>query len=187
LKELLQVAEVDFIARAPKGREVEELSQKQIMKALRNKMPVEQFLEMYGFGEEMKAIARNDRKHPHAKEAHAHSGQNHGPQRREPEPRKATKLSPELESYRNILKNLTNTSKAVLIDKEGKMNEVPVRDLLDTLKKNANVKTLVFDGIITQRILDIANEIGLTTVFATKIGNVTKQPADIEIWTKDDL
>lgn len=188
LKELLQVAEVDFIARAPKGREVEELSQKQIMKALRNKMPVEQFLEMYGFGDEMKALAKNDRKHQHPKEAHAHGGQgNHGPPRREPEPRRAAKLSPELESYRNILKNLMNTSKAVLIDKEGKMNEVPVRDLLDTLKKNADVKTLVFDGIVTQRILDVANEIGLTTVFATKIGNVTKQPADIEIWTKDDL
>jgi DNA primase len=188
LKELLQVAEVDFIARAPKGREVEELSQKQIMKALRNKMPVEQFLEMYGFGDEMKALAKNDRKHQSPKEAHAHGGQgNHGPPRREPEPKRAPKLSPELEGYRNILKDLTNTSKAVLIDKEGKMNEVPVRDLLDTLKKNADVKTLVFDGIVTQRILDIANEIGLTTVFATKIGNVTKQPADIEIWTKDDL
>jgi DNA primase len=188
LKELLQVAEVDFIARAPKGREVEELSQKQIMKALRNKMPVEQFLEMYGFGDEIKALARNDRKLHHQKEVHAHGSQvNHSPPRKEPEPKKVAKLPSELEGYSNILKQLTNTSKAVLIDKEGKMNEVPVRDLLDTLKKNANVKTLVFDGIVTQRILDVANEIGLTTVFATKIGNVTKQPADIEIWTKEDI
>ncbi len=193
LKELLQVAEVDFIARAPKGREVEELSQKQIMKALRNKMPVEQFLEMYGFADEIKALARNEKKLHHQKEvqaqaAQAHGGHgNHGAPRREPEPRKVVKLSPELEAYGTILKELTNTSKAVLIDKEGKRNEVPVRDLLDTLKKNADVKTLVFDGIITQRILDVATEIGLTTVFATKIGNVTKQPAEIEIWTKDDL
>src|SRR5881628_3263541 len=48
LRELLQVAEVDFIARAPRGREVEELTQKQIMKSLRNKIPAEQFVEMYG-------------------------------------------------------------------------------------------------------------------------------------------
>src|SRR5256712_13451686 len=48
LRELLQVAEVDFIARAPRGREVEELPQKQIMKSLRNKIPAEQFVEMYG-------------------------------------------------------------------------------------------------------------------------------------------
>ncbi|MEK6839011.1 MAG: DNA primase DnaG, partial [Candidatus Thermoplasmatota archaeon] len=48
LRELLQVGEVDFIARAPRGREVEELTQKQIMKSLRNKIPAEQFVEMYG-------------------------------------------------------------------------------------------------------------------------------------------
>src|SRR2546427_1756869 len=50
LKELLQVAEVDFVARAPRGREVEEMTQKQIMKALRNKIPAEQYVEMYGLG-----------------------------------------------------------------------------------------------------------------------------------------
>src|SRR2546426_393608 len=48
LKELLQVAEVDFIARAPRGKEVEELTQKQIMKCLRNKIPADQYVEMYG-------------------------------------------------------------------------------------------------------------------------------------------
>jgi len=42
LKELLQVAEVDYVARAPEGKEVEELTQKEILKALRNKVPVEQ-------------------------------------------------------------------------------------------------------------------------------------------------
>src|SRR3972149_11842653 len=50
LKELLQVAGVDFVARAPRGREVEEMTQKQIMKALRNKIPAEQYVEMYGLG-----------------------------------------------------------------------------------------------------------------------------------------
>ena len=48
LRELLQVAEVDFIARAPRGKEVEELTQKQIMKSLRNKIPADQYIEMYG-------------------------------------------------------------------------------------------------------------------------------------------
>src|SRR6266545_4316909 len=52
LKELLQVAEVDFIARAPRGKEVEELTQKQIMKCLRNKIPADQYVEMYGLSGE---------------------------------------------------------------------------------------------------------------------------------------
>jgi len=63
LRELFQVAEVDFVARAPRGMEVEELTQNQIMKCLRNKIPGEQFMEMYGMtGENGKsAEAREDR------------------------------------------------------------------------------------------------------------------------------
>jgi len=41
LKELLQVCDVDFVARAPPGKEVEELSKKEIMKCLRSKIPAE--------------------------------------------------------------------------------------------------------------------------------------------------
>ena len=54
LRELLQVAEIDFIARAPRGTEVEELTQKQIIKTLRNKIPAEQFMEMYNLDAEIK-------------------------------------------------------------------------------------------------------------------------------------
>ena len=41
MKELLQVAEVDFVARPPPGRSVEDLSKKEVIKALRNKVPIE--------------------------------------------------------------------------------------------------------------------------------------------------
>src|SRR5207244_8489476 len=36
------------IARGTRGKEVEELTQKQIMKCLRNKIPADQYVEMYG-------------------------------------------------------------------------------------------------------------------------------------------
>ncbi|HUW88887.1 MAG TPA: DNA primase DnaG [Candidatus Nanopelagicaceae bacterium] len=39
LNELLQLAKVDFVARAPEGLEVEELTRKQMIKALQNKKP----------------------------------------------------------------------------------------------------------------------------------------------------
>ncbi|MDO5861776.1 MAG: DNA primase DnaG, partial [Thermoplasmata archaeon] len=48
LRELFQVAEVDFVARAPRAHEVEELTAKQIIKCLRNKMPGDQYMEMNG-------------------------------------------------------------------------------------------------------------------------------------------
>ncbi len=41
LKELMQVAPVDYVARAPLGKEVEDLVPKEIMKCLREKVPIE--------------------------------------------------------------------------------------------------------------------------------------------------
>jgi len=39
----LQVAEADFIARAPQGKEVEELTKKEIYKCLRERIPVNEY------------------------------------------------------------------------------------------------------------------------------------------------
>ncbi len=57
LKELLQVADIDFVARAPQGKEVEELTNKEIYKALRAKVPVDQFLQEIGMKKERKKVA----------------------------------------------------------------------------------------------------------------------------------
>jgi len=44
LQELLQVADIDFVAFSPRGVSVEDMSRKEITKALRNKIPVEYVL-----------------------------------------------------------------------------------------------------------------------------------------------
>lgn len=48
LKELLQIADIDYIARAPKDKEVEDLSPKEIIKALKEKVPAKKVLEKKG-------------------------------------------------------------------------------------------------------------------------------------------
>src|SRR5438034_1354421 len=201
LKELLQVAEVDFIARAPRGKEVEELTQKQIMKCLRNKIPADQYVEMYGLsGQVYKAESEFPEPKPAA-----------GPQTRpeprpefRPEPREpresredrppapltpTTKvLNPKLEKYRDMLLQLGGSSTARLLDEgDGVVTEVPVRQLVDTLKTAKQTRAIVFDGIITQRILDIASEMNMHSVVGTKMGTITKQPAGLEVWTRSDL
>ena len=45
IKEMLQLADIDYIARAPSGKEVEDLSKKEIFKSLREKVPAEQYKE----------------------------------------------------------------------------------------------------------------------------------------------
>ena len=43
IKEMFQITDIDYISRAPPGKEVEELSKKEIFKALRERIPIEQF------------------------------------------------------------------------------------------------------------------------------------------------
>ena len=45
IKEMMATGEVDFVAMAPSGKEVEELTKKEINKCLRAKMPIEQYKE----------------------------------------------------------------------------------------------------------------------------------------------
>jgi len=47
LRELLQVADIDFVAFSPKGKSVEDMSKKEVIKTLRNKVPVEYVRDQY--------------------------------------------------------------------------------------------------------------------------------------------
>jgi DNA primase len=182
LRELLQVAEIDFIARAPKGKEVEELTQKQMMKSLRNKIPAEQFVEMYGI-DVPKPKMEDKPERPEPKKTFEKKAEPPAPPAKEEK-----KLSPELEKYKEMLDTLAGTLKARLLDKDGEVTaEVPVRDLVDTLKSHKKTATVVFDGVITQRILDLAASQGTSTIVGTKLGPVTKQPTSVEVWTKGNL
>jgi DNA primase len=171
LKELLQIADVDYVAYAPEGKSVEDLSQKEIVKALRNKLPIEQVLEQ----KTKRKPAPNVRKEP------------------EPAPQVATVATKELppvdKSIKNYAEALNGTLNAVLLDAEGKvLREVEVRNLVNALKEsNGLVKSVVFDGVITQRILDLAAEKELDYLIGVKIGNVVKRPLSVKVLTIEDI
>ncbi|HLA46762.1 MAG TPA: DNA primase DnaG [Thermoplasmata archaeon] len=200
LRELLQVAEVDFIARAPRGREVEELTQKQIMKSLRNKIPGEQFIEMYGLSGQVYKPEEDRPEMPPREERGPRPEQRPAmpvesvpapmvPKEPMPPPPSAPRaMTPRLEKYREMLIEIGGSSKAkILADDDSLTAEVPVRSLVETLRSNREAKAVVFDGIITQRILDIASEIGIKSVVGMKMGTITNQPPGIEVFTKGDF
>jgi len=60
IKELLQVADIDYIARAPPSTEVEELTYKQIIKALRDKIPAENYKELMAERESYESKGERD-------------------------------------------------------------------------------------------------------------------------------
>ncbi len=209
IKELLQVADIDYIARAPDGKGVEELVQKEILKSLRQKIPVEQAFDYYQVSKKRRvAIMDATRKKTAGKGAPVVS------EEVEPEPAKEELVELEpvaepekpriLEELREDIKEekegkksifqehinqLSGTLSARLLDESSNViSEVPVRDLASALKDiNGNVKSVVFDGVITQRIVDIAAEKGIANLIGAKIGNVVKSPASIRIEASAEL
>ena len=211
IKELLQVADVDFIARAPDGKGVEELVQKEVVKSLRQKIPVEQALDYYQVGKKRRiAIMSATRKKAgkgevtlpeeietkSVKEEPAEIEPVHEiekPRKEEPKEKfreEAREEKPAKESpYQEHINQLSGTLSARLIDEENSViNEVPVRDLATALRESdGNIKSVVFDGVITQRIVDIASEKGIETLIGAKIGNLVKTPTTIHIESSKDL
>ena len=88
-----------------------------------------------------------------------------------------------------MLLDMSSTHNAkVLSDDNSVIREVAVKGLVNSLKEDAEgVSKIVFDGVISQRILDVSAEKGIGIVVGTRKGNITKMPADIVIWTKEDL
>ncbi|HIJ00896.1 MAG TPA: DNA primase [Candidatus Methanomethylophilaceae archaeon] len=217
LRELFQVAEVDFVARAPRPLEVEELTQKQITKALRNKIPAEQYMEMYGItdgngkkkenetesnekdeepalkvpngnGKDEKIKKRESRFDTEAAERYKKkdSREKKEPSREKIKPEK--NLSDQQIVYRDMIVDMSGTHNAKLITDGEVMIETSVKELVDVLKTTEDkIDAVVFDGVISQRILDIVAEKEIPIIIGAKVGNVTKQPNGIEIWTKEDL
>ncbi|WNY25722.1 DNA primase DnaG [Methanolapillus millepedarum] len=309
IRELIQVAKVDFVARPPDGKAVEDLVQKEIIMSLRRKMPLDQYVEKYGiilpskrpsknivsrterekepdksvaskllekktpkrvakirktamlvggkksdFDEEAEdevfedepeerdvqerevRVPRDVRKKKPADDLdglisikYVDLDEEQGerePVRRErevrPEPRKPESdfesrerkprsrrfedrdvpsddsecsCPPEREKreekpksslppqYENYMTELSGTlGSKVLDENDAVLCNLPVRDLATTLKKGVNgAKTIVFDGVVTQRIIDIAAEQGIEKVVGLKIGNIVKMPANIEV------
>ncbi|MCK4347050.1 MAG: DNA primase [Thermoplasmatales archaeon] len=183
LRELLQTADIDFVARAPQTREVEEIPQKLVMKSLKNKIPAEQYAEMYDIkiGKETKGKM-------------VVSAQNNRQKSKDSEHPKGVKeykkpvVSNEQKNYFSILDDVSGSLKAVLLDKNDKeIKKIPVRELTDELKKSKNINTVVFDGIITQRLLDIANNKDIKEIVGMKLGNVVKKPKSVSVLTRKDM
>jgi DNA primase len=180
LKELLQTADVDFVARAPQTREVEEIPQKLIMKALKNKIPAEQYAEMYEIkldrnrkGESKKIKTEEKPKQKTTEE---------------PKDEKGKIVTEKQKNYASILEEISGSLKAVLFDENAKeLKKIPVRELTDALKKSDNISTVVFDGIVTQRLLDIADSKKIKEIVGIKLGNVVKMPSSVKVLTKKDL
>ncbi len=157
LKELLQVADIDFVARAPQGYEVEELTYKQIVKALRNKMPVEQYVATHNLQIE-----------------------------REGKEEEEEEKNEEKKGLEDIYRDLNSKREAAILNAGEIVERFPIQELIEKLEKfEGNADTVITGGIISQKLVDVAHRKGIKTIVGYKIGNVTKKPLNIRLLTRD--
>ncbi len=212
VKELLQVADIDYVARAPDGKSVEDMTQKEIVRALRQKIPVEQVLDQYKIKNQPRkrreiTTKRKSliRERPICVRNAAERAEAIPPRRivpREVVPKSAPvveeivvvapqepapKPEPEREWFRQHMDELDGTLCARLMDKNHNiLREVAVRDLARELKdSNGDVNGVIFDGVVTQRVLDIAADKGLEYLIGAKMGNIVKSPSCVRVVTKE--
>lgn len=152
LKELLQVAKPAYVARAPRGKEVEELSPQEINRALAARAPIEEaedVSEKAGIAKEQPGITKE---------------------------------------LAGIAKELEGTLEAVLLGKGGKkLDRVPVSELVDVLKGRQGVSAVVFDGIVTGRLVDAAKERGVSTLVGERRGSGLRVPQGVSVRLFKDL
>jgi len=87
----------------------------------------------------------------------------------------AQEIPKDVEKLRKIFDKLKGKSKATLLDsKKKKIKEVDVKDLLSEVQDSKKkVDTVMFDGIITNRLIEAAGAKGVTTIIGVKKGNIT--------------
>jgi DNA primase len=187
LRELLQVADIDFIARAPDGKEVEELTKKEIFKALRNKIPVEQIREGFKLIESDRAKTVSEVKRSRRREVKRVQRQKK--EWSEESPVKADLSRSQAARYKEFFSALSGTLKAYLLDENNEViKEVAVRDLaMALMNSKERVAGVIFDGVVTQRLVEIAGEKGIKYLVGAKIGTISKKPDNLELLTSADL
>jgi len=143
LKKLLSIADIDYVARAEEGKEVEELTKKEIFKALRERIPSSQFLERGFRGSEGPPPDFTEDVQESVVE--------------QPEADEQTK-----KLFSSLLEDLIGTRAAYLVDNELQIiSKVPITELSDIVSEYSNVHALVFDGKVSQPLIDMARHRGI--------------------------
>ena len=164
LKELSQVMKVERVVRAPAGREVEELTPLEIVECLKTA-----------------ALLLAPKKEAPS------------PLKEVPSPLKAAPSPLKVEVSQKIAKikpSLVNTLEGVILDKDlDEVARLPVSELAKKLDSEdfEDARYLIFDGIVSQRIVDLSEKKGIIAVIGHRIGEVSRRPASVFLSTLDEL
>ncbi|KLK87596.1 DNA primase [Methanoculleus sediminis] len=177
LRELLQVAEIDFVAYSPRGKSVEEMSRKEIVKALRNKVPAVGIIDQPPAEENIERLPA----YPAPAEVRApagagRTGEDERPPRREWASKAPSTLGEHMADVRDKkIARFLSPDYTVLLES----NATDVEGALQNL--NGDVEGVVVDRIIDQKLLDQLGGRDIEFVAARDFKGIIKRPLSIRL------
>ena len=171
LKELLQIGDVDYITRAPQGKEVEDLEKDEVLIALRDKVPTAQFLANHNILSDSNNNKSNKKQQKQQKKKY----------NKEPE---VEIEDDEISLMKDMLKEFEGTGCGAILDEALNITkEVSIEDIYEEIKNiEGNANTVIFDGIISQRLVDVASQKEIKKLVAFR-SNIVKKPQNLKIIT----
>ncbi|PWU79580.1 MAG: DNA primase [Candidatus Nitrosopolaris wilkensis] len=189
LKELHGVVNIDKVLRAPTGREVEECTPLEIAEILKEGM-----LFAGANGQEGRVIipqqqqterrqnTKRDRQEQgmgEEREIQVNSG---GPSITVSEDNADI-----LSAVKEVYPQINETLEAVVLDGSMKiLLKVPVSDVVKKLDRIEGAKMLVLDGIVTQRLVDAADKVGIEYIVGHRTADL-KKSTDVRVRTFGDM
>ena len=187
LKELLQVAEIDYVAFSPRGKNVEDMTRKEIIKALRNKVPAEYLNEQYfedGREEELQKGEKISRS-PGSQVDNSPKNVSFEkkPRLKFPLRRPKDQVKKEHLTLRDHLEEVRGKDVARFLSPDFTIiRETKPEDLDKALDElNGDVNGLVVDGEVNQKVLDHLVGKGLEYVAAKEFKGIIKRPLSIRL------
>lgn len=181
LKELINVADIDYATKAPAGKEVEEITKKEIHKAIRSRVSGEQAKLELGREPERNSFKRTQQQYI------KHKPIADGPTRPAPAYKKAAVSPEEKNKFREMLEGLVGTRGAQVLDEKlNILGKVPLSELQTALKSVNGVYAVVFDGVADKDIVRAAEKLNIKRLISMD-SKVKPTETKVDILTVGDL
>jgi DNA primase len=174
LRELLQVADIDYVAFSPRGKSVEDMTRKEVIKTLRNKVPVEYVRDQYFEDAAELPELRGQKGGSDGDDGHARKN-------RQPARRREPGSAPQnIRDHYDDVKG--NNLARFLNDELAVVREIPadeVEKAIETIESTAT--GLVLDRPVDQKLLDRMVQKGLIFVAARNYPGIVKRPLSVRL------
>ncbi|MBR5815433.1 MAG: DNA primase [Methanocorpusculaceae archaeon] len=178
LKELLQVADVDFVAFSPRGRSVEDMTRKEIIKSLRNKVPADVVRAQ---------VAKNEPLSDLVFEITAPEDEGDPAAQSEPVSPEAVEEKPEpkepISSVEGHAEYMKGTGRARVLNSDAViLGDYTIKELEDILPRlDDDAAGIIVDSSVGQKFVDAAYKKGIKYIAAREFTGIVHRPAGIRL------